>query len=159
LIAGSTGQNHREEVLVERFQSPNPMGCPKRPHSADGKAHNAIASFQQRNAQPDLSRALAHFCRTPIKLCAADGVALYADALLRHHREQVYSCGQVSIGGLPQLIGNLPAPALIARESRQRERVAEVALRASARRGAFVPAMRRVQVAQVMRPRGQNVSE
>jgi hypothetical protein len=33
--------------LVERFQSSNHMGCPKRPHSVDGKSKMQLSGFME----------------------------------------------------------------------------------------------------------------
>jgi hypothetical protein len=33
--------------LVERFQSSNHMGCPKRPHSVDGKPKMQLSGFME----------------------------------------------------------------------------------------------------------------
>jgi NifB/MoaA-like Fe-S oxidoreductase len=36
-----------EIELVERFQSSNHMGCPKRPHSVDGKPKMQLSGFME----------------------------------------------------------------------------------------------------------------
>jgi hypothetical protein len=41
--AGSLVGRH----LVERFQSSNHMGCPKRPHSVDGKPKMQLSGFME----------------------------------------------------------------------------------------------------------------
>jgi hypothetical protein len=44
----AAGQNYRQRRrLVERFQSSNHMGCPKRPHSVDGKPKLQLSGFME----------------------------------------------------------------------------------------------------------------
>jgi hypothetical protein len=45
--SSGTGAFAAEVILNERFQSSNHMGCPKRPHSVDGKPKNQLSGFME----------------------------------------------------------------------------------------------------------------
>ena len=57
------------------------------------------------------------------------------------------------------MLGDLVPPGLVLGPRRQRQRVAEAALRAARRSRALVPAMRRLEVAHLFRAAGQHVAE
>jgi hypothetical protein len=47
LLVKIQDQAERGGQLVERFQSSNHMGCPKRPHSVDGKPKMQLSGFME----------------------------------------------------------------------------------------------------------------
>jgi hypothetical protein len=86
-------------------------------------------------------------------------VAVHADALFGHGRQQVHRRGQARVRGAPQVESDLAFGRVIARAPRQSERIAEMALGAIRYGRALIPKEGAVVVAQARGSVGHDVAQ
>lgn len=118
-----------------------------------------LAPFHQRQTPALLRRALPALRRMAVELHGDIDVPRHPDTLLGQHRQQVDRTRQFRLCGMTQVHGDLPPALFVIGPRRQRQGIAEAALRAARRRRALVPGMRRIEVAHRFRAAGQNVGE
>jgi hypothetical protein len=133
--------------------------CAAQPGFAEDKVLLDVAPFHQRQPPAQLRRALAALGRVPVEFRCDGRIARHSNPLLGQYRQQIKRGRQFGLGGMAQMLGDLVPPGLVLRPRRQGQRVAEAAFRATGGGRALVPAMRRLEVAHLVRAAGQHIGE